>query len=104
IAASAAIFSLADALLLRPRIGVVDPPTLVDIGRTTRGEGFDNFGYPLFAAMRERSTLLQEISAQRWGPEVMSLGDAKSSERVYASLVSGNYFHVIGTRPALGRF
>ena len=34
----------------------------------------------------------------------MSLGDAQSSERVFASLVSGNYFHVVGTRPAAGRF
>jgi hypothetical protein len=34
----------------------------------------------------------------------MSLGDAASSERVYATLVSGNYFEVVGTRPALGRF
>ena len=59
IAATAAIFSLADALLLRPRAGVADPDTLVDIGRTTNGEGFDNFGYPLFRTMREQSTLVR---------------------------------------------
>jgi putative ABC transport system permease protein len=104
IAATAAIFSLADAMLLRPRTGVAHPETLVDIGRTTRGEGFDNFGYPLFVAMRDQTTLVEEMSAQRWGPEVMSLGDAQSSERVFASIVSGNYFHVTGTRAALGRF
>src|SRR5262245_51326960 len=104
IAATAAIFSLADAMLLRPRTGVAHPETLVDIGRTTQGEGFDNFGYPLFVAMRDQTTLVQEMSAQRWGPEVMSLGDAQSSERVFASIVSGSYFHVTGTRAALGRF
>jgi predicted permease len=104
VAATTAIFSLADAMLLRPRVGVAHPETLVDIGRTTGGEGFDNFGYPLFVAMREQSTLLEGLSAQRWGPEVMSLGDAQSSERVFASLVSGNYFRVVGTKPALGRF
>src|SRR4029079_18018448 len=104
IAGSAAIFRLADALLLRPQAGVADPRTLVDIGRTTRDEGFDNFGYPLFARMREQTTLIQEMAAVRWGPEVMSLGDATASERVFASLVSGNYFHVIGVTPALGRF
>jgi predicted permease len=104
IAGSAAIFSLADALLLRPQTGVADPHTLVDIGRTTRDEGFDNFGYPLFARMREQTALIQEMAAVRWGPEVMSLGDATASERVFASLVSGNYFHVIGVMPAAGRF
>jgi putative ABC transport system permease protein len=104
VAASTAIFSLADAMLLRPVIGVASPATLVDIGRTTRGEGFDNFGYPLFAAMRERTTLLEGMAAHRTGPVVMSLGNAESSERVFASLVSGNYFSLVGTRPAQGRF
>jgi predicted permease len=105
IAASAAIFSLADAFLLRPRIGVADPATLVDIGRSDpKGQGFDNFGYPLFAEMRARSTLFTGMSAIQFGPEVMSLGDAHSSERVFAALVSGNYFELVGTRPAAGRF
>jgi predicted permease len=104
IASTAAIFSLADALLLRPRVGVSDPATLVDIGRSTNGEGLDNFGYPLFRAMRDQSKLLSGIAAHRFSPEVMSLGDAAASERVYAALVSGNYFDVVGTRPAQGRF
>jgi putative ABC transport system permease protein len=103
IAASAAIFSLADALLLRPRPGVANPATLVDVGRMTNGDGFDNFGYPLFQLMRERSSSFQGLSAHVMTPYVMSLGD-QSSERVYAGLVSGNYFEVVGTRPAAGRF
>jgi predicted permease len=104
IAASAAIFSLADALLLRPRVGVTDPATLVDIGRSTNGEGLDNFGYPLFRAMREQSRLLTEIAGHRFSPDAMSLGDATASERVYGALVSGNYFEVVGVRTAAGRF
>ncbi len=34
----------------------------------------------------------------------MSLGTDGTSERVIGTLVSGNYFDVLGTRPALGRF
>jgi predicted permease len=34
----------------------------------------------------------------------MALGDASSSERVFAMLVSSNYFEVVGTRAAAGRF
>ncbi len=104
IAASAAIFSLADAILLRPRAGVSEAATLVDIGRTTNGRGFDNFGYPLFRALRERSTSFDAVAAHMFSPFVMSLGDANSSQRVFAGLVSGNYFEVVGTRPAAGRF
>lgn len=105
IAASSATFSMADAFLLRPRVGVASPDTLMDIGRSNvDGEGFDNFGYPLFAAMRERTTHFTELAAVQFGPEVMGLGDGNASERVYAALVSGNYFALVGTRPAAGRF
>ena len=103
-AGSAAMFSLADALLLRPRTGVAAPATLVDIGRTTRGQGLDNFGYPLFEIMRSGTTLLEGMAAHQLAPQTMSLGDARSSERVFAGLVSGNYFELVGVRPALGRF
>jgi hypothetical protein len=73
IAASAAIFSLADAFLLRARIGVADPATLVDIGRSAPdGQGFDNFGYPLFKELRERNTHFVALAAHQFGPEVMN--------------------------------
>ena len=104
IAGTASIFSLADALLLRPRVGISDPARLVDIGRTTRGQGLDNFGYPLFEAMHAGTTQLEAMAAHQLSPQVMSLGDAHASERVFAGLVSGNYFDVVGTRPARGRF
>src|SRR5687767_5203869 len=82
VAASTAIFSLADALLLRPRPGIAEPETVVDIGRNVRGEGFDNFGYPLFAAIRERNTSLARMAAVRLEPGAMSLSGGESSERV----------------------
>jgi putative ABC transport system permease protein len=104
IAASTAIFSLADAMLFRPRVGITNPESVVDIGRTTGGEGFDNFGYPLFSALRDRNTTLDAISALRFGAEAMGMGDAASAERVDALLVSGNFFEVIGTKAAAGRF
>jgi predicted permease len=104
VAGTASIFSLADAILLRPRTGIVEPATLVDIGRSVRGEGMDNFGYPLFEAMRDGTTTLAGVSAHQLSPQVMNLGDAKASERVFGSLVSHNYFEIVGARPALGRF
>jgi len=104
IAASTAIFSLADAMLFRPRVGITEPERVVDIGRGMRGEGFDNFGYPLFAALRERSTLFERMSAISFQPYAMSLSDGATTELVYATLVSGTFFDVLGTRPATGRF
>ena len=104
VAASTSIFSLADALLLRPLPGISDPGTVIDIGRNVRGEGFDNFGYPLFVVLRERNTSLSSMAAVRLEPGAMSFASGDSSERVFALLVSGNYFEVLGTQPAAGRF
>jgi predicted permease len=54
--------------------------------------------------MRERAMLFEALAAVRTGPEVMALGDAQSSARVFVGLVSGNYFEVVGVRPGAGRF
>ena len=104
IAATAAIFSMADALWFRARVGVAQPQSLVEIGRSMQGSGFDNFGYPLFERLRDQSKLFDGMAAARLTPDVMALGDASSSERVFTMLVSGTYFSVIGARTAAGRF
>jgi FtsX-like permease family protein len=48
--ASSTIVGLADALFLRPRPGLEDESRLLDIGRVTSGQGFDNFGYLVLLA------------------------------------------------------
>ena len=65
VAGTASIFSLADAMLLAAAVGIAEPATLVDIGRTTRGEGIDNFGYPLFEAMRDQLDAARRDGAPR---------------------------------------
>src|SRR6185436_16930328 len=54
--------------------------------------------------LRERSTLFEGMSALKLEPEVMSLAGEAGAERVYGGLVSGNFFDLLGTRPAAGRF
>src|SRR5688572_2931549 len=103
IGANAAIFSLADALLLRDRPGIRDPDTLVDVGRTQRGEGFDNMSYPNYADYRDRNTVFSELAAYRFGSEPMGLGAPDGAERVFGAGVSGNYFDVLGVPMVLGR-
>ncbi|MEW6320832.1 MAG: ABC transporter permease [Acidobacteriota bacterium] len=103
IAATAAIFSIADALLLRPRPGVRQADRLVDVGRArASGEGFDNFGYALFSELRRHSSSFEDLAASVLTPDAMSLG-SESAERVHAALVSASYFGVLGTRAAVGR-
>jgi hypothetical protein len=49
IAAAAAIFSITDALLFEPTVGIRQPSAMVDIGRANRGNGFDNMSHPIYA-------------------------------------------------------
>src|SRR3954470_9586505 len=103
IGANVAIFSAATALLIRPLPGLTDSSRLVDIGRTTRGRGFDTTSYPNYLAVREGTTLLSGVYAWRVEPEPMSLSGPGGAERVYGTRVSGNYFSVLGTAPQIGR-
>ncbi len=103
IAASSTIFSLADALFLRPRPGIVDEARLVDIGRATNGEGFDNFGYQVLLALQP-ATQLDGVAGFRLDAHAVSLDNGRGgSERAFATPVTANYFTVLGTRTAAGR-
>jgi len=104
IAGNGAIFSLADALLLAPRPGLSDPATLVDVGRTQDGRGFDTFSYPNYIDFRDRNTVFTGLAAMRFGPEAVGLAvDDGGAERVWGMPASANFFDVLGTRFAIGR-
>lgn len=104
IGASAATFSLADALILAPPAGVREPETLIDIGRSDEGQGFDNMSYPMFVYLRDHTRTLAAMSAVEITGGPLNLAADGRSERVFGKLVSGNYFDLLGARPALGRF
>jgi predicted permease len=103
IAANAAIFSLADALLLRGRPGIADPDQLVDVARSQDGEGFDNMSYPNYLDFRDRNTVFAGLAAHRMEAGPFGLGSGDGAERVFGTAVSGNYFDVLGVRMAQGR-
>ncbi|HXT49418.1 MAG TPA: ADOP family duplicated permease [Thermoanaerobaculia bacterium] len=103
IAGNAAVFSLADALLLRPRPGIVEPERLVDVGRSDRGGGFDTFSYPTFVDLRDRNQVFTGLAAYDVEPSPLGLAVGGGAVRVHGGVVSGNYFEVLGTSMALGR-
>jgi len=104
IAAATTIFSLTDALLFEPAAGVRDGARVVDIGRANLGEGgFDNMAYPAVKYLKDHTQTLEGVAAVKFGGGPMTLSANDTSERIFGSLVSGNYFEILGTRPALGR-
>ena len=101
---SAAIYSLANALLFSAPPAVREPDRVVTIGRTSNGRGFDNFSYLTFADYRERNTTFSGIAGMEFEPRPLSLKGPDGGEAIQGSVVSGNYFSVLGARPTVGRF
>jgi predicted permease len=98
IGANTAIFTLVDKLLLRT-LPVEQPEQLVTIA-SYNGEN-TSFSYPLYKDFRDRNEVFSGLYA--YSPTPFSLSEGGDTERISGSLVSGNYFDVLGVKAALGR-
>ncbi len=101
IGANTAIFTLLDKVLLRP-LPVEQPQQLVTFVQGASGAP-GVFSYPLYAELRNHEEVLSGLAAGDL-QHTFSLNDGNQSERVTGQIVSGNYFAVLGVRPAIGRF
>jgi predicted permease len=106
IGANTAIFTAANALFFAPTIGVRDMSTLVDIGRTTEGRGFDTVSYATYTDLRDRIAATESpfegMYATRLEPVALGFGGSDGAERIYGEQVSSSYFQVLGVQPAAG--
>jgi putative ABC transport system permease protein len=100
IGANTAIFTIVNAVLLRP-LPYADPDRLVTVGDRTPDGLSSNVGFATVLDWRERSQTIDSFAMMRsWLPTLVSHGEA---ERLPAVRVSWNYFDMMGIRPALGR-
>ncbi len=97
-----AVFSLLDALLLRPA-AVVAPERLVHVYSSVPGDPFSHtpMAFPDYETLRDRARSFGELAAYAWFPLAFDRGE--SSELVMAEVVTTNYFAMLGVVPALGR-
>src|SRR6266568_7000941 len=97
-----AVFSLVDALLLRPP-SVPDPERLVHVYSSVPGDFLSHapMAFPDFEALRDRGRSFVGLAAYAWYPLALDRGDG--SELVMAEVVTTNYFAMLGVVPALGR-
>src|SRR5438876_1973998 len=100
IGVNTALFSLLEAVLLRPIPGVLRSGELIRVQRTSKGQVQGNQSYPDFLDFRDGARTLQGLAAGRLismrlaGPPI---------EIVPAAIVTGNYFQLLGVNPLLGR-
>jgi predicted permease len=106
IGANTTIFTVANAMLFRPAAGVLDPYRLVDIGSSRIRGRFGPSSYPNYLDIRERTATLDGVYAYSRFPQPMSLRGAGAEvgvDSVFGSVVTANYFTVLGAVPAAGR-
>ena len=97
IAANTIVFGVLSALLVRPL--PIERPEEVFFMQL--GEGYSH-SFPLYRDIRDRAQLFSGFAAYRIAP--MALQTEAGSQRVWGYLATGNYFDLLGVKPAIGRF
>ena len=100
IGANTTVFAWVQAVLLRPIPGAYEPDALRVATLETREGRQRSWSYPNYRDLRDRAQSLEVVAQDDLA---MSIAVAGQAERAYGALVSGNYFRVMGVRPALGR-
>src|SRR5258706_6276699 len=102
IGANASIFSIVNAVLLRP-LPYYGPGRLVKITFNNPGIGLRDipFSVPELEDLKSRAGVFEEVSVVLSGPT--NLTGAKQPEHLEMLEVSPNYFSMLGTTPEIGR-
>jgi putative ABC transport system permease protein len=101
IGANTAIFSLVNAVLLRP-LPFAEPDRLVWAwGNVRTGSNRASVSPPDFLDYRQQNTAFEEFAA--FMPVALNLTGSGEPERLTAAGVTGNYFQALGVQPVLGR-
>jgi putative ABC transport system permease protein len=103
IGANTAIFSLVNAVVLRP-LPFADPDRLVWVWGNIRNGGNRASISPLdFLDYREKNKAFENFAASFSMPLPLNITGNGDPERLNASGVTGNYFQTFGVTPILGR-
>lgn len=103
IGANTAIFSLVNALFLRP-LPIQRPEQLVSLQNRSGGGTaslFTAFSYPNYEDLRDRNDVLAGLIGYRFAP--LSVSRDGVNRKMWGYLVSGNYFEVLGVKARVGR-
>src|SRR5262245_17531037 len=110
IGVNTAILSAVNGVVLRPL--PVDKPTELIAphwGRKTDAQVWGGFSYANYVDLRDENRSFSALCAWNQTSAAISSGesrntdDSERAEVVWGELVSGNYFDVMGVKPALGR-
>ncbi len=102
IGADTAIFSVINAVMLRP-LSYPDPDRLVQLILSTRDGKGRTFSIPEFLNCRAQSSVLQDVAAYDFGGPGVNLTGGDQPEQVKGIHVSADYFRLFGAPVISGR-
>jgi predicted permease len=92
------VFSIVNALVLKP-LPITDPERVVFVQRIG---SFVSHSFPFYRDLRDRNVTFQDLAGYRIA--MMEVDAVGSATHEWGYLATGNYFNLLGVRPALGRF
>lgn len=102
IGANTAVFSLVHTMLFAPP-GYAQPHELVQVFSQNKKnpKSFRAFSYPTLTDIRAQNSVFSGVAAHNVG--MVGLGEKGNTRRVFADVVSSDYFAVLGVTPLRGR-
>src|SRR5204863_6672867 len=98
IGANTAIFSLVNAVLLRP-LPVADAPSLASVSTTDqRNPGNLPVSHLNYKDLRAQNSAFTDMAAFTFA--AVNYSTSRESEQIPAQIVSGNYLSLLGAQPA----
>jgi len=101
IGANSAMFTVVDALLLRPLAGKTDQLVGLYSRDRTRPDSYRAFSYPNYADIRDGNDVFDALMAHTFAMVGVPAGDAV--RQTFVEVVTASYFDTLGVRLAAGR-
>ena len=96
-----ALFSVIDALLLRP-LPIERPDRIVDVyTRGTDGDTYATNSYPDYLDFRARNQVFTDMAG--YSPAIAAMKTGDRTRMALGEVVTGNYFQLLGVGAAIGR-
>jgi len=102
IGANVAIFSVVNAVLLKP-LGYPDPDRIVYFFMTTTAGPSYGASATKFNILRQQTSLFRDVAAYEFRGSGLNVSDGSLQQQVHATHVSEAYFRLLGAPMALGR-
>jgi predicted permease len=100
---TSATFSMVDGLIFRP-YPVPHPGNVVSLVSTTHDDPYDSFSYREYLDIRDKTNSYDGVIANAGMEAVGFSAEPGTTPRIKGgTMVSGNYFQVLGVEPRLGR-